>query len=437
MDNSGSPTLVACVGTISQLTSSIFLPRPAISYIRVTMILKSSLILLAFMCLPLDAADNGLAITPPMGWMSWERFRCNTNCTLDPDHCISEKLIMEMADLMVMGGYRDAGYEYVAIDDCWMTHERDKYGRLQADPIRFPSGMKNLSDYIHSRGLKFGIYEDMGLMTCKGYPGSKFYLQMDADTFASWGVDMLKLDCCWAGNDMETGYEVMGFFLNRTGRPIMYSCSFPACQGKKNYILAETLCNTWRNYGDMNDDWDSIGKIIDYYGNDTEHFSKAAGPGHWNDPDELIIGDYGLSAAQEKTQFGMWAMMASPLFMSVDLRVIPKTSAKLLLNKRVIAINQDALGIQGTRIFKVGDLAGWTKPILPKGSYAIAVVNMGHYGEPLYFRRPLKDFGLSNPTGYNLTETFDGGQMGYFNISDQLTLNLEPTGIFLVTAIPY
>ncbi|ESN90211.1 hypothetical protein HELRODRAFT_182708 [Helobdella robusta] len=144
------------------------------------------------------ALDNGLTRTPPMGWLSWERFRCNVDCKNDPNNCISEKLFMDMADKMASGGYKKAGYEYVIIDDCWSEKKRDQNGRLQADKNRFPSGIKKLADYIHSKGLKFGIYGDFGTLTCGGYPGSIYYLEADANTFAEWGVDYFKMDGCYA-----------------------------------------------------------------------------------------------------------------------------------------------------------------------------------------------------------------------------------------------
>lgn len=142
--------------------------------------------------------DNGLAKTPPMGWMAWERFRCNTDCTTDPQNCISEKLFIEMAEIMAKEGYKEAGYQYVSIDDCWLENTRDKDGRLVSDKKRFPHGIRALADFVHSKGLKLGIYEDFGTKTCAGYPGSEYFLQMDAETFADWEVDMLKLDGCYS-----------------------------------------------------------------------------------------------------------------------------------------------------------------------------------------------------------------------------------------------
>jgi len=175
--------------------------------------------------------ENGLATTPPMGWLAWERFRCNTDCANDPHNCISERLFRQMADLIVSDGYRDAGYSYINVDDCWLSHKRDRHGRLQADAQRFPSGMKSLADYVHSKGLKFGIYEDYGNFTCAGYPGILGHLETDANTFADWDVDYVKLDGCYSlPTDMDRGYPDFGYYLNKTGRPMLYSCSWPVYQ---------------------------------------------------------------------------------------------------------------------------------------------------------------------------------------------------------------
>ncbi|GFR91502.1 alpha-N-acetylgalactosaminidase, partial [Elysia marginata] len=244
----------------------------------------------ALLCQVSVALDNGLARTPPMGWLSWERFRCNTDCKNDPEHCISEQLYKRQADLMVSEGYRDVGYEYVNIDDCWPTKTRDTDGKLVADPDRFPSGIKALSRYMHSKGLKLGIYEDFGSKTCAGYPGSEFYMETDANTFAEWEVDSLKFDGCNSDpKDMPYGYPIMGKFLNMTGRPILFNCQWPGYlvgQGiQPNYTAIRNSCNQWRNFVDVQDNWDNVVKIIDHYGDNKDNSSVFAGPGGWNDPD--------------------------------------------------------------------------------------------------------------------------------------------------------
>ncbi|XP_048243581.1 alpha-N-acetylgalactosaminidase-like [Haliotis rufescens] len=398
--------------------------------------------LVSCMLLPvINSLDNGLARTPPMGWMDWERFRCNIDCKNDPDNCIGEKLLMDTADRMAADGYRDAGYRYVSIDDCWMAKQRDANGKLQADPERFPRGMKFLADYMHNKSLLLGIYEDFGTRTCGGYPGSEFFLSDDAQTFADWGVDMLKLDGCNADKtDMSVGYPTMGFFLNKTGRPILYSCSWPAYTGsgaKTDYKLIAKSCNMWRNYADVEDSWASIYGIIQYYGKNPDNFAAVAGPGNWNDPDQLIIGDFGLSWEQQRVQMGMWAIMASPLFMSVDLRTIKPESRDLLLNKRVIAINQDPLGVQGSRLYQLGKVEVWTKP-LQKKSYALAVLNGDNKGTPTKMTLTFGEtrFDFNGVYAYNVTEAFDGKPLGIFSAKEKLQVTINPTGIFLAVAVP-
>lgn len=302
--------------------------------------------------------DNGLLLTPPMGWMAWERFRCNTDCVNDPKNCISERLIMEMADRLVEDGWVEFGYNYVNIDDCWMDTKRDAKGRLTPDPIRFPSGIKALAKYVHSRGLRLGIYSDMGPLTCGGFPGTPLdKVITDAQTFASWDVDMLKLDGCYSNSSIKAlGYPLMSRALNATGRPIAYSCSWPAYEGglppKVNYTLLMEICNLWRNYGDISDSWDSVRGIMDWFSNNQRSLQPAGGPGHWNDPDMLIIGDFSLSYDQSKSQMAIWAIMAAPLFMSNDLRTISYKARSILQNRRLIHINQDPLGSQGLRLFR-------------------------------------------------------------------------------------
>uniref|UniRef100_T1J4Q7 Alpha-galactosidase n=1 Tax=Strigamia maritima TaxID=126957 RepID=T1J4Q7_STRMM len=339
------------------------------------------------------ALDNGLALTPPMGWLSWERFRCNTDCANDPENCISERLYMDMADRIAQDGYKELGYEYVIIDDCWLEMERDAQGKLQADKTRFPHGIKSLADYVHSKGLKFGIYEDYGTKTCAGYPGIIGHIEQDAKTFAEWEVDYVKLDGCNADpKTMDTGYPEMGKHMNATGRPMVYSCSWPDYQRaegmKPNYTLIAEHCNLWRNFDDIDDSWTSVKSIIDYYSTNQDVLSPAAAPGQWNDPDMLIIGNFGLSFDQAKAQMAIWSIMASPLIMSVDLRSIKDEFKSILQNKQVIAVNQDTLGIQGKLVLKKQNIDVWTKPINPTvhGSHSYAVVFLNHGTDGMPFK---------------------------------------------------
>ncbi|TDG50834.1 hypothetical protein AWZ03_002823 [Drosophila navojoa] len=299
-----------------------------------------------------SALDNGLALTPPMGWMSWQRFRCITDCDTFPDECISEKLFRRSADLLVSEGYADVGYEYVIIDDCWLEWNRDnKTNKLVPDRKRFPRGLNVLADHIHAKGLKFGLYQDFGTKTCAGYPGVIDHMALDAETFANWDVDYVKLDGCYANvSDMATGYPEFGRLLNETGRPMVYSCSWPAYQSGSEQPLFEALkrhCNLWRNWADIQDSFQSVMTIADYFANNQDSMQPHAGPGHWNDPDMLILGNYGLSYDQSKLQMAIWAVLAAPLIMSNDLAKVRPEIKEILQNRDVIAVNQDPLGIQG------------------------------------------------------------------------------------------
>jgi len=383
--------------------------------------------------------ENGLARTPPMGWMSWERFRCNTDCKNDPEFCISERLFKEMADMLVVGGFKDAGYDTIIIDDCWLDHKRSDDGKLVPDPERFPSGIPSLSDYVHKLGLKFGIYEDYGNFTCGGYPGILGHMETDAQTFAEWKVDYVKLDGCYSEpSTMETGYPEFGRYLNKTNRPMVYSCSWPAYQigQNPNYESISEHCNLWRNFDDITDSWESVLSIVDYYGNDNDSFAKFAAPGQWNDPDMLIIGNYGLSLDQSKAQMAMWCMFAAPLIMSADLRSLRPEFKEILLNRNLIKLNQDPMGVQAKRIIKGKYVDVFSRPIMPsyngKTSVAVAFLNRWNEGTPLKIKFTLHDLGLDHPGGYQASEVFTGRELGSYKPSDAFTSSVNPTGILLV-----
>ena len=215
-----------------------------------------------------EALDNGLYLRPPMGWMSWARFRCLVDCATYPNDCISDRLFMEMADELVNGGWHAVGYEYINVDDCWQDKDRDpKTGRLRPDPVRFPQGIHALAEYVHRRGLKFGIYSDVGTKTCQGYPGSLNHFELDAMTFAEWGIDSLKLDGCFTNHsEYARLYPAMGTALNRTGRPIAYICSWPAYEiGHANLTDIRQYCNSWRNYDDIQNSVGSLNHIINWF----------------------------------------------------------------------------------------------------------------------------------------------------------------------------
>jgi alpha-galactosidase len=312
------------------------------------------------------ALDNGLAKTPPMGFNDWNAFGCN----------VSEQLIKQTADFFVSSGMKAAGYDYVNIDDCWMTHQRDpETGRLVPDPVKFPDGIKGTADYVHSLGLKLGIYEDAGTATCAGYPGSLGHEQVDAQTFADWGVDYLKYDNCNnAGSTTKeqyiARYSAMRDALAATGRPIVYSiCEWGVNQP---WTWAGDVGNLWRTTGDISDNWGSLKSII----NQNAPLAPYAKPGAWNDPDMLEVGNGGMTDTEYKTHFSLWAEMAAPLLVGTDLRRATPATMAILLNKDVIAIDQDSLGVQGRVVKTDGTHLVFAKP-LADGDVAVALYNSG------------------------------------------------------------
>ncbi|MBN2214862.1 MAG: glycoside hydrolase family 27 protein [Bacteroidales bacterium] len=296
-----------------------------------------------------------LAPTPPMGWNSWNKFGCN----------VSEILIREMADAMVESGMHDAGYQYIVIDDCWQSG-RDNTGNIIADPERFPSGMKALADYIHSKGLKFGLYSCAGSKTCQGRPGSRGYQFQDARQYAAWGVDYLKYDWCYnEGQDAKAAYKTMSDALKQCGRPIVFSiCEWG---DNKPWEWGKGTGHLWRTTADIRDcfdctlNWGGLGvlQILDKQAGLEEY----AGPGHWNDPDMLEIGNGGQTISEYRAHFSLWCMLAAPLMAGNDLRDMDESIRLLLTNKEVIAINQDTSGMQAFKFLDYGDLEIWVKAL--------------------------------------------------------------------------
>jgi len=314
------------------------------------------------------ALDNGLAKTPPMGWNSWNKYACKD---------INEKVVRESADAMASNGMKDAGYQFVVIDDCWQTG-RDAAGNIVADAERFPSGIKALADYIHSKGLKFGIYTDAGTLTCAGRPASLGHEYQDAKQYALWGVDYLKEDWCHTlpAQNSEASYTLMRDAIAASGRPIVFSiCEWGST---KPWLWAGPIGNLWRSTPDIQDCWsckkvwggNGVAEILDQM-NGLETF---AGPGHWNDPDMLEVGNGGMTKEEYRTHFSMWAIFAAPLLAGNDISNMTADTKEILLNKEVIAIDQDALGQQGRRVKKTNDLEVWSKQ-LSDGGRAVALVN--------------------------------------------------------------
>lgn len=320
---------------------------------------------------------EGLALTPPMGWNSWNTFASNIN----------EQVVRETADAMIANGMRDAGYVYLVIDDCWSKKERDENGNLVADPVKFPSGMKALADTLHAKGFKFGIYSCAGMKTCGGYPGSWGHEFQDARTFASWGVDYLKYDWCDHGTaDARDAYKRMSDALRAAGRPVVFSL----CEWGQNkpWEWAVPVGHLWRTTGDIYDSydgrkgWESGWKrLLDAQydlvpSSGPDGIGKYAGPGHWNDPDMLEVGNEGLSLAESRAHFSLWCILAAPLMAGNDVRHMTPEVRAIMTDKDVIAIDQDPLGKQGFRALAqpAKNIEIWVKE-LSHGEWAVCALN--------------------------------------------------------------
>lgn len=331
-------------------------------------LLFSVLLLVASAQLFAQETEN-LAPTPPMGWNTWNTFQTK----------IDEPLLKGMVDAYVSSGMRDAGYTYFVLDDGWMSMDRDSNGSLVADPKKFPNGMKEFADYVHSKGMKFGIYNCAGTKTCAGYPGTRGHEYEDARLYASWGVDYLKFDWCNAeGENAREAYGIMSRALKATGRPIVFSL----CEWGTNrpWIWGKNAGQLWRTTGDIGPYFDksltkggwtplSVLNILDRQ----DSIRQYAGPNRWNDPDMLEVGN-GMSFSEDKAHFSLWCMLAAPLMAGNDLRNMSDQTKNILTNKEVIAIDQDPLGITSFRYYSFDGIEIWIKP-LSKGDLAVCFLN--------------------------------------------------------------
>lgn len=304
---------------------------------------------------------EGLALTPQMGWNSWNKFGTDIN----------EQMVKEMADALVSTGLKDVGYNHILLDDGWMEMERDAQGNLVPHREKFPNGIKVVADYVHSKGLKFGLYNCAGSKTCAGYPGSRGHEYQDALKYAEWGVDYLKYDWCSTGKlNAEEAYITMRDAIYAAGRPILLSiCEWGTDAPWK---WAQSVGHSWRTTGDIYNcfsckhdhggyfSWGAL-NILDMRNQD--ELRKAAGPDHWNDMDMLEVGNGGLTPDEERTHFALWAILNSPLLLGNDLRNMSPQALDILTNKEIIAINQDSLGIQGFKYKKEGTVEIWVKPM--------------------------------------------------------------------------
>ncbi|MBS1525904.1 MAG: glycoside hydrolase family 27 protein [Bacteroidetes bacterium] len=324
-----------------------------------------------FACLQSFAQNSAnLAPTPPMGWNSWNVFQTNIN----------EPLLKSMVDAYVSSGMKDAGYTYFVLDDGWMSMERDANGQLVADPKKFPNGMKEFADYVHSKGLKFGIYNCAGTKTCAGYPGTRGHEYEDARLYASWGVDYLKFDWCYAdGENAREAYKTMSLALKATGRPIVFSlCEWGTHQP---WLWAKDDGQLWRTTGDIGpafstdikrDGWTALCvlSILDRQ----DSIRQYAGPGHWNDPDMLEVGN-GMTYNEDKSHFTLWCMLAAPLMSGNNLHTMSPQTISILTNKDVIAIDQDPLGVECFKYAMTADSVETLVRPLVNGDLAVCFLN--------------------------------------------------------------
>ena len=358
---------------------------------------------------------EGLAMKPPMGWNSWNTFATN----------IDEKLVKETADIMVSSGLAAAGYNYIVLDDGWMTKERDANGDLVPDPAKFPNGMKSLIDYVHSKGLKFGLYNCAGTQTCAGYPGTRGYEYQDARFYARLGIDFLKYDWCnTKGITAPEAYTTMSNALKTAGRPIVFSL----CEWGDNqpWEWGKPIGNLWRISGDIYpcfdcefkhpENWSSWGfmKIAEM----RKDIRKYSGPDHWNDFDMMEVGNE-MNDTEDKSHFAMWCMLSSPLFTGNDYRKMSKETLAILTNKDLIAINQDKLGIQGFKYSAEDGVEVWVKP-LSDGNWAVTFLNRSDAVKKVNFdwkENTIKDadFGYEadfNKNTYKIKNLWTGREAG-------------------------
>jgi alpha-galactosidase len=368
------------------------------------------------------AEERLLAPTPPMGWNSWNKFGCDIN----------EKVIRQAADQMVASGMKDAGYTYIVIDDCWHG-QRDAHGDIQPDKERFPSGIKTLADYVHSRGLKFGIYSDAGTKTCAGRPGSRGHEFQDAQQYAAWGVDYLKYDWCNTGTqNAQASYGTMSQALQATGRPIVFSlCEWGT---NKPWLWAQGIGDLWRTTGDIWDHWEgkkgySLGvmDIVDLQ----VGLADYAGPGHWNDPDMLEVGNGGMTTEEYRSHFSFWALLAAPLIAGNDLANMSDDTKSILMNKEVIAIDQDPLGKVGRRIRKTGDAEIWVKE-LSGGYRAVIMLNRSnHEGE---MTLDWQDMGYPSHLEAKLHDVWKHQDIGIYR--DKFSTMVPSHGVVMLKVMP-
>ncbi len=360
--------------------------------------------------------QGGDGIPPPMGWNSWNRFGCK----------IDEALIRDEADALVASGMRDAGYTYVNIDDCWMAPERDAQGRLQPDPKRFPHGIAALADYVHAKGLKLGVYSSAGTATCQKLPASLDHEAVDAKTFAGWGVNYLKYDNCNnEGRPARERYAAMGHALAATGRPIVFSL----CEWGSNepWRWGRSVGGElWRTTGDIADRWSSVMRILDLQ----VGLERYSGPGAWNDPDMLEVGNGGMSQTEYRAHFSLWALLDAPLIAGNDLRTMGDSTREILTNGEVIAVDQDWGGAQGSKLRDDGDEEVWTKPMSTGGR---AVVLLNRANAPATIAVTPAELGMSAEAAYTARDLWAHSDA---TLNGPLQATVPPHGAAMFLVLP-
>ena len=358
--------------------------------------------------------NNGLGRTPQMGWNSWNHFGCNVN----------QKVIEQTADIIVSLGLDKIGYKYVNVDDCW-AKSRDADGIVQPDTTTFPD-FKGMIDYVHNKGLWFGLYSDAGTKTCAGRPGSLNYEEKDANTYAQWKVDYLKYDNCNNNNiPPKTRYPTMRDALNKTGRQIFYSL----CEWGQDdpATWAPEVGNSWRTTGDIRDNWNSMISRADQ----NDKWAQYAAPGGWNDPDMLEIGNGGMTTAEYETHMSLWCLMKAPLLIGCDLTKISNDSLRILKNTDVIAVNQDKMGVQGKKVKVEGTSEVWGGP-LEGGKYAVVLLNRGNSTATITAN--WSDFGLPADRAAMVKDLW--GQKDLGQMTGKVTSPVPSHGVMMYTISP-
>jgi alpha-galactosidase len=321
--------------------------------------------------------DNGLGLTPAMGWNSWNHFGCNVN----------ETLILETAQKVIDLGLDELGYTFINIDDCWQV-SRNETGYIEEDPVKFPSGIRALSDKVHSLGLKFGLYSDAGLFTCQRRPGGLYHETKDAASYKEFNIDYLKYDNCYTQMmpfTVQERYQRMHDALNATGHPIFFSLCEWGVEDPATW--AASVGNSWRTTGDISASWESILSVLDQ----NNYWHEYAGPGGWNDPDMLEVGNGKLSVEEQRSHFTLWALVKAPLLLGCDLQNIKEETLEIIKNEEMIAVNQDELGVQGYKRSSNNDLEVWAGPLANED---IAVVLFNRSPEPAMITGSWNDIGI-------------------------------------------